>query len=365
MTILTPEALSAAISDIYDCALDTAHWPVALARIAEMSGAAYSAISVGDLVAERTVAMHASPWDFEQLRILNSEYTREIPGGYEVAFGDIDTARSTMELVSENEFQKSRFYREWVAPQGLRDGCVAKFVQTNNLIGMFSLVTRADRDVITADERRFINLICPHLRRAALINDLLNQSTIAKSIYRATLDNLTTPVFLTDGEGTVTFMNAAGDELVSKGSAIASHRVEIFADALRRAAADDGIALGRRGIGVPLSGQGEAPLMAYVLPLGHSDIRTMTGGATVAVFLSGALDHVPPTPIVLMTMFDLTQNEARLALHIGAGDNVPEAAAKLLVSENTVKTQLMSIYAKTGTHRQSELVRLLTDLAMS
>jgi DNA-binding CsgD family transcriptional regulator len=65
-----------------------------------------------------------------------------------------------------------------------------------------------------------------------------------------------------------------------------------------------------------------------------------------------------------MTLFELTQAEARLALQISAGDNIPEAAVKLAISENTVKTQLASVYAKTGANRQSELTRLIRELAL-
>ena len=40
-----------------------------------------------------------------------------------------------------------------------------------------------------------------------------------------------------------------------------------------------------------------------------------------------------------------------------------EIAARLGVSVNTCKTQLQAAYAKTGTHRQADLLKLLLSLA--
>jgi DNA-binding CsgD family transcriptional regulator len=54
--------------------------------------------------------------------------------------------------------------------------------------------------------------------------------------------------------------------------------------------------------------------------------------------------------------------EARLAVFIAGGDSTEQAADKLGVSRSTVRSQLKAISAKTDTHRQGELVALLTRL---
>jgi DNA-binding NarL/FixJ family response regulator len=47
-----------------------------------------------------------------------------------------------------------------------------------------------------------------------------------------------------------------------------------------------------------------------------------------------------------------------------AGSRIEEITGKLQISENTVKCHLKAIFAKTGTHRQSEVVSLLLSRAM-
>lgn len=59
------------------------------------------------------------------------------------------------------------------------------------------------------------------------------------------------------------------------------------------------------------------------------------------------------------SMFDLTPAEARLAGAIMKGESMTQIAAAQLVSIATVRTQLLSIFAKTSTHRQPQLIELL------
>jgi DNA-binding CsgD family transcriptional regulator len=54
--------------------------------------------------------------------------------------------------------------------------------------------------------------------------------------------------------------------------------------------------------------------------------------------------------------FGLTPAEARLALHLVAGETLRSAEAKLSISYETARTHLKNIFGKTGTRRQAELV---------
>jgi DNA-binding CsgD family transcriptional regulator len=44
---------------------------------------------------------------------------------------------------------------------------------------------------------------------------------------------------------------------------------------------------------------------------------------------------------------------------LGNGDSVEQIADELGVSRETVRSQLKRVFAKTGTHRQAELLRLV------
>jgi DNA-binding CsgD family transcriptional regulator len=62
---------------------------------------------------------------------------------------------------------------------------------------------------------------------------------------------------------------------------------------------------------------------------------------------------------LLRCHFGLTPAEARLALQLVAGETLRSAAAKLGISYETARTHLKTVFNKTGTCRQAELVIVL------
>lgn len=61
----------------------------------------------------------------------------------------------------------------------------------------------------------------------------------------------------------------------------------------------------------------------------------------------------------LAQLFGLTPQEARLALALCRGLTIAEAAAELRLSVGTARNYSKAIFAKTGTHGQSDLVRII------
>lgn len=66
-----------------------------------------------------------------------------------------------------------------------------------------------------------------------------------------------------------------------------------------------------------------------------------------------------PSADILSGLFDLTPAETRFAMALAAGRSPKAAAREVGVTENSGRTYLARIFAKTGTHRQSELISLL------
>ena len=59
---------------------------------------------------------------------------------------------------------------------------------------------------------------------------------------------------------------------------------------------------------------------------------------------------------LLRRHFGLTPAEARLALHLVAGETLRSAEVKLNITYESARTSLKHIFRKTGTCRQAELV---------
>jgi DNA-binding CsgD family transcriptional regulator len=79
------------------------------------------------------------------------------------------------------------------------------------------------------------------------------------------------------------------------------------------------------------------------------------------VFVVDPEQKLRPKAAILSGLFGFTPAECRVALLLGDGRPLPEIGSILGVTRNTLKTQVASVYAKTGTSRQSQLARLLAQ----
>jgi DNA-binding CsgD family transcriptional regulator len=90
------------------------------------------------------------------------------------------------------------------------------------------------------------------------------------------------------------------------------------------------------------------------MPLPHPAVDAAGRSTALAVVLvhSGACEGC-------LRFYGMTPTETRLAAMIISGLPLLQAARELNVSRNTARTHMKRIYAKTETHSQAALVRLL------
>ena len=117
----------------------------------------------------------------------------------------------------------------------------------------------------------------------------------------------------------------------------------------------------REAIG--LKRKGKRPVIARVVAVA-GEAHNLLEGAGLAVLLVDPEDCPDLSPSLLQQVFGLTKSEARLASQLMCGQCLEEIAAANDVSLGTVRSQIKAVFAKTHTHRQAQLVGLLTRLAL-
>jgi DNA-binding CsgD family transcriptional regulator len=85
------------------------------------------------------------------------------------------------------------------------------------------------------------------------------------------------------------------------------------------------------------------------------------GGPELVLLLQGPVRDCSPSQSRLIEVFGITPAEARLVARLVDGLTLTAAAEALGVSRNTARTQLSSIFTKTGVNRQMQLVKLVSD----
>lgn len=90
------------------------------------------------------------------------------------------------------------------------------------------------------------------------------------------------------------------------------------------------------------------------------DFQSVLSGVTALL----TIQDISPSPHAISddvrSRYALTAREFEIARHLVAGRRLADAATAMGVSVATTRQHLKSIFSKTGTHRQAELVALLT-----
>lgn len=290
------------------------------------------------------------------------------------------------ELVPQEEFLRSVMYREFLSKQDIARVC------TGIVYGMASQEPAMPPPAVMAvyrglnarafgeRERRTHTLIIPHLSRALGIMYRLRDAELRVAATLAALDRLASGVLLI-GEGReVCFANRAAQTLLGAGDGL-----RLRADGLGRswlhAASPDAqravdaaldACLAPDKLDVPhfsqaltmrrTSGRPGYTLQMSALPR-VNEFGTGPQSPQAIVFLSDPARSLQVDEALLRKLYGLTPAECRLAVALCPGETVASVSAQFGVSVNAARCQLQSIFDKTGTRRQAQLVKLMLSLA--
>jgi DNA-binding CsgD family transcriptional regulator len=367
-------ALSQLIGQIYDAAIDPALWPGVMERICGFVGGSIANLYIHDSNSQGAALIHSHGQDPQYLKLYLEKYVRMNPLYPASTFIEVGKVIDGLSLVPPDEYLASRFYQEWVKPQGIVDVLLANVEKSGSSIAALA-VRLTERDGPLDDETfERMELIIPHVRRAVLIGKVIDWHKLEISALVGAIDALAAAVFLLNSEGGVVHANSAGRRVLARGDMLRApnniltandpvvHR--ILRDTFAAAQGGDA-AVGAKAVAVPLTTADGERYVAHVLPL-TSGARQLAGkvhSAAAALFLRKPELDVPSSLEVLAKLYRLTPSEVRVLQAVVEDGSVPAAAEALGLSQATVKTHLHHVFQKTGTNGQSELVKLVAGAA--
>lgn len=367
---MSESRLSQLIGEIYDAALDPELWPHALEKVCGFVGGSQANIFWQDVIGKAAKKFFEWGNDPHYTQLYLETYAKInplFPGTYAFPVGQVF---QQSDLISYTDLHETRLYKEWMKPQGFVDfvGCLLD-KSSGSCIPM--AVIRHERDGLV-DERTIsrTDLIVPHIRRAALIGNVVGHRACEAATLADTLDGLAAGILLVDGAARITHVNASGKTMLEDSAILVNHGGRLSAcdkeadQALKEifAAANGGdAAVGSRGVVVSMLAPGGQRYVAHVLPLTSGTRRRAgtTYDAVAAVFVHEAMLEVPSVPNALAKAYKLTAMELRVLLGIVQIGGGPTVAEELGISETTVRSHLRHVYQKTGTNRQADLVKLV------
>jgi DNA-binding CsgD family transcriptional regulator/PAS domain-containing protein len=286
------------------------------------------------------------------------------------------------EVVSEETVATHPIYQEFLIPYDRRYTSATKLVETPEATVVFATLTGASQGPLSDEVRIFLERLLPHLRRACRIGIQNFVYSTQALVGHLLVDKLRQPVILMTPGGEVIHTNAAAREMlrstrlveVAEGKLKLPHRhledllqrckeMEQVRKAEPASAQDAGPAKSEfRSLRID-DGGGEETVYAFFTVLSPQGAMGAFGLRPVVMLLFYHPESAPAIDSgLLYAVFGLTPAECRIATLLAEGLSLKQIAQVQGTQHETVRKQLRSIYQKTSTNRQPELIRLLLHL---
>lgn len=359
---MNDETLLRAETMLLDAATDPDAWQAALAMVARATNSKGAAIL--------TVEGHG-PFVLptEGLGELAERYVKDGWHQRDFRYAGVPTMKQRgimvdQDFVTPERMARMDYYADFLRPMGF--GWFAGLrVTTGNDLWCLTFQRGEDAGAYLAEDQ---------LRLARLGDVVSRAATIARRLEFIKLDGAVDAVSAMSGSCLfldrfcrVVRMTDAAERMVGKAFQIQQGRIRLphgsamldrhLAASVWPDTAPDAAALRP----VVISRPGDRPLVFHAIRL-RGNALGFLAPAYVMLTITDLSEKAAPSADILQTAFQLTPAEARLANALLKQFSLVDTASYLNSTHETVRTQIKSVFAKTGTRNQAELVDLLGRL---
>ncbi|WP_019449485.1 helix-turn-helix transcriptional regulator [Cupriavidus sp. BIS7] len=354
-----------AIRGLYEGILDPAAWQQSLRALSELAGSEHASMMVWDTVRDQvTVNETVNPVeelflayenDFQAIDPAKGFAPRLVPGAWYVDARDLGPHRMA----------RDPFYGDFLNKFELGSYMACLVERQPHYEVYFSMQRALSQGHFAGDDSRRMDWVVPHMRSAIAMRDrTLALSTLATLATRM-IERLAFAVAVYSPERLLLLANMAGERwarrLDPSGKTSEWQLSRSFNEMLQAACdpATPQAALAARAIDTHGN---QAEVLVLPLPATHAFAASWQQPAALVVV------HEAGAPSVLLdsvmrNLYGLTPAETRLVARLATGEGLPEASRHLHIQHETARTQLKSIFLKTGCTSQPQLTNLLTRLA--
>ena len=363
------------IDRLYDTSTDVSKWDLAMEALSNLFDA-------------RAIHMGFFDWEGQQLafnvhrgleglgpkewaaveKLLPSDLRHAVWERYP---GKPHSCRMTVDLKA---FHQSAFYKQVLLPGKCEYSLGVKLDPGDGTVAYTVIMRGPEAIAFDQSDCDLLGLLIPHIKRSlALYQRFANLDFETRAAYE-TLDQVSTGVALLREGGQVEFANRTARNLAEENDGLNFSKGRVLIDdqeasqqvlgstEMAVVAARKGERLPGQSIALPRP-SGARPYAAMVTPLWGKHLQAhqaLTSKPVAAMFLSNPDQPTETSVELLERMFGLTPAEASVLNKIVAGCTVRQSAEHLSISEYTVRHHLKSVFDKTGTRRQSEVIRLVS-----
>lgn len=276
------------------------------------------------------------------------------------------------ELLPRGGLYKTELYRDLCEPLHFRHLTINIINLSVRQIDIISIWRTDEQGPMEPDSKRLLELLIPHIRIALEIRRRLGAAEQRTASAEAMADANATATFLLTEQGGVEHANAEARSLLRSGAGLTLVNGRLspsdgasqsaWANLLWNAAAPSySLADSQPHFALALPRPaGKAPLQLLAMPLPEAQRHSTRADLLLLVTNPDRPLHFPDD--ALRALYGLTPAETEIANGLLMGYSTEEIACLRRVRNGTVRQQIKAMMGKTGSRRQSEMIRLFMSL---
>ncbi|BBO04224.1 MULTISPECIES: helix-turn-helix transcriptional regulator [Bradyrhizobium] len=270
-----------------------------------------------------------------------------------------------LDMMTPEQIRADPMYNEVLFPFGYRWFAGIGF-WADSAAWALTIQRTGHEGAFEAPDKQLLAQLAPRLTETATLATVMGR--VALSSMTDVLDRVQQPALILNREGMVLRTNTAAETGFDNEIRIRERRLVVH-DKQAMTRLDQLISMIRStpdAAAMPASPilvrrTAKPPVVLRILPVDGA-ARSVFLGARAMLILSNLIPRAAPDPALIGQAFDLTPAESRLAALLATGASLASASEHLRISRETARNHLKSIFSKTGAHRQSELVSLVSQL---
>jgi DNA-binding CsgD family transcriptional regulator/PAS domain-containing protein len=367
------------LDQIYESAYEPAIWPSVFERVADKLGGSGAWLSQLDALdgsggsTDDPLARIDPVWlerYAEHFGALNPLQRVDDPHRFLREWKPI--VHTDEDWMPKDDLIRTPFYHGFLVPQDIYSILWIRLIKDGTKTATLNVTRPKHRDRFEEKQLSLAREYQPHLIRAFKMAKRLGTDSRKHTDVEALLDLSPNGFFLLDAVGTIRHMNSAGEKLLAETGAFSVVHGKLRAvrpsvsrqlEALIVMAASPDSETRRGGSMAIPSPKSALPLSVLVTPIGGHKFAPIRDGLSVCVCVTDLNVEMQLPRGPLRNVFGLTDAEIRVAQAMFECASLQEIAARFGISHNTVRVQLASIFDKTHTNRQVDLIAMLSRLS--
>lgn len=354
------------IESIYQASTDTQHWETALQDVSD-----YFHSEGAGLFSQNPYTQEVKSIAFLGLQEGYLESYSEYYGHINPTFTDHSELRSgamfseqifNARRQNENFYKNTTFNNEWMNPQGFSHAAGGMLITDGNNMLHFSLMRSSQQGLYTQQELKVLGAFSKHICKAVQLSKVFERTNYRMLNAEHLLANMGHGIIILDNEQNVLEANQSALNNLEKNQLLAIEQGKLIS---RHAGFNKQLKTELKQTMINSTLKKELPLrlnlpeyenlLLILMPV-MPELQSQFDRPVALLIIKENTTENPLNLSYLQKSYNLSPSETRLTRYLAEGFELKRAAFEMGVSYETARWYLKSVFEKTGTHRQIDLV---------